>query len=132
VKPSFRFRRSSGRAAAAARRRPARRPVVLLLIAALAVAGLVFWLLRDERGQQRSARQEYASLTGPLKFPDQVREASAEVRELYAFAARRPDVLKYMPCFCGCGRVGHRSNYDCFIDKVHDDGTVEIDGMGFT
>ena len=37
------------------------------------------------------------------------------VKAAYLFAATRPDVLKYMPCFCGCERGGHRGNDDCFV-----------------
>ena len=39
------------------------------------------------------------------------------VKAAYLFAATRPDVLKYMPCFCGCERGGHRGNDDCFVTK---------------
>ena len=40
-----------------------------------------------------------------------------QVREAYAFAARRPDVLRSIPCFCGCMRpgVGHKSNEECYV-----------------
>lgn len=38
-----------------------------------------------------------------------------EVRALYAFAARRPEILQYIPCYCGCEREGHRSNEDCYV-----------------
>ena len=37
------------------------------------------------------------------------------VRAVYEFAARHPEVLEYVPCFCGCERGGHNSNEDCFI-----------------
>lgn len=74
---------------------------------------------------------EYQPLTGPLTLPVTVTTASQELQQLYEFAARRPDVLRYLPCFCGCGNV-HRSNYDCFIDDIAPDGTVRIDEMGFT
>lgn len=101
---------------------------------ALVAAVFAWWLLGSGRRPpaQATGRPEYAPVTGPLEFPERVRRAPLEVRELYEFAARRPDVLRYMPCFCGCWKAGHRSNYDCFIDEVHSDGTVEIDGMGFT
>lgn len=52
------------------------------------------------------------------------RSADAIVSEnvmipLYEFAALHPEVLKQMPCFCSCGqRLGHRSNYDCFITST--------------
>lgn len=38
------------------------------------------------------------------------------VEAVYEFAARHPDVLRDVPCFCGCARMGHRSNLDCFVD----------------
>jgi uncharacterized protein with PCYCGC motif len=37
------------------------------------------------------------------------------VRAVYTFAARHPEVLHYVPCFCGCQRSGHKDNDDCFI-----------------
>jgi hypothetical protein len=37
------------------------------------------------------------------------------VRAAYEFAARHPEVLKFVPCFCGCERGGHKHNADCFI-----------------
>ena len=37
------------------------------------------------------------------------------VRAVHEFAAAHPEVLSYVPCFCGCERGGHRSNADCFI-----------------
>lgn len=40
---------------------------------------------------------------------------AAEVRSAYLFAARHPEVLKYVPCFCGCERGGHKGNHDCFV-----------------
>jgi hypothetical protein len=37
------------------------------------------------------------------------------IRTAYEFAARHPEVMKYVPCFCGCERAGHRDNHDCFV-----------------
>jgi hypothetical protein len=37
------------------------------------------------------------------------------IRTAYEFAARHPEVMKYVPCFCGCERSGHRDNHDCFV-----------------
>ena len=37
------------------------------------------------------------------------------VRAVYAFAARHPEVLSHVPCFCGCESRGHRHNDDCFV-----------------
>ena len=37
------------------------------------------------------------------------------VRAVYVFAAKHPEVLSKMPCFCGCQSRGHRQNDDCFV-----------------
>jgi hypothetical protein len=37
------------------------------------------------------------------------------VQQVYEFAARHPEVLSYIPCYCGCERIGHRGNHDCFV-----------------
>jgi Protein of unknown function with PCYCGC motif len=51
---------------------------------------------------------------------------------VYEFAARHPEVLKYVPCFCGCERMGHQGNHDCFVAKRDSSGHVtawETHGM---
>jgi hypothetical protein len=41
--------------------------------------------------------------------------AEAEVAALYRFATEQGDLLKFMPCTCGCGDLGHGSNRACYI-----------------
>lgn len=55
-----------------------------------------------------------------------------EVRALYAFAARRSDILQYIPCYCGCEREGHRSNEDCYVRGRIATGTPQWDGHAYT
>ncbi len=38
-----------------------------------------------------------------------------DMAALYRFAHARGDVLKWMPCTCGCARLGHTSNRSCYI-----------------
>lgn len=37
------------------------------------------------------------------------------MRATYEFSARHPEVMHYVPCFCGCERGGHKDNHDCFV-----------------
>lgn len=64
----------------------------------------------------RTARAAYEGELPPLP---EVQFASARpaplTRAAYEFAARHPEVLRYVPCFCGCERHGHRHNEDCFV-----------------
>src|SRR5215213_1884259 len=39
------------------------------------------------------------------------------VRATYDFAAQHPEVLKYVPCYCGCGSQGHKANESCFVAR---------------
>jgi hypothetical protein len=55
-----------------------------------------------------------------------------EVQAVYRFAALRPEVMRYVPCFCGCERNGHQDNEDCFVKARAADGSVswEPHGLG--
>ena len=46
------------------------------------------------------------------------------IRAAYEFAAQHPEVLRYIPCYCGCENSGHRANEDCFVQSRDADGQV--------
>jgi ABC-type nickel/cobalt efflux system permease component RcnA len=54
-----------------------------------------------------------------------------QVRAIYAFAARHPEVLQYAPCYCGCESGGHHNAHDCFVKGRAPNGRPQWDGMGF-
>jgi hypothetical protein len=61
----------------------------------------------------------------PLNFPGYPMARSPEVvRAAYKFAAEHPEILSYVPCFCGCERSGHRGNEDCFVKARDVNGDV--------
>jgi Protein of unknown function with PCYCGC motif len=63
--------------------------------------------------------------TPELQFPAYPTSRPAEVvRAAYQFAAEHPEVLSYVPCFCGCERAGHRGNEDCFVRERAINGDV--------
>jgi hypothetical protein len=41
--------------------------------------------------------------------------ADARTESAYAFALQNAKVLEWMPCYCGCAAMDHRSNLDCFF-----------------
>lgn len=59
----------------------------------------------------------------PDNLPSAPRPAEY-VRAVYAFAAAHQDILRYVPCFCGCDRMGHRSNDECFVARRSPTGKV--------
>jgi len=47
------------------------------------------------------------------------------VQSVYEFAARHPEVLSYVPCYCGCEREGHKANHDCFVKSRAANGRIQ-------
>jgi hypothetical protein len=41
---------------------------------------------------------------------------SQRTEEAYLYAMQHPLVVQWMPCYCGCGGLGHRSNLDCYFE----------------
>jgi hypothetical protein len=54
----------------------------------------------------------------PLPRPTQV------VAQVFRFAAEHPEILAYVPCFCGCDHMGHKGNDDCFVKTRAPNGDV--------
>jgi hypothetical protein len=67
------------------------------------------------------------TLAAEAAFPDSLRDAPPRVREAYRFAVANPQALETIPCYCGCGAMGHKSNLMCYINEVAVDGTVKYD-----
>jgi hypothetical protein len=55
----------------------------------------------------------------------------AATRQAYEFAGRHPEVIKYVPCYCGCERNGHTSNESCFVRSRDAKGGVAWDAHGW-
>lgn len=60
-------------------------------------------------------------------LPPEILAAPFRVREAYAFAAANPGLMREIPCYCGCGAVGHTSNYDCYVASVGPNGRITYD-----
>jgi uncharacterized protein with PCYCGC motif len=60
-------------------------------------------------------------------LPYEMQTAPTVVREAYQFAAANADLMQNIPCYCGCGAVGHKSNYACYVKNAQSDGTVVFD-----
>ena len=65
-----------------------------------------------------------ASMDG---MPADVQNAPVLVQQAYQFNVANPDVMTQIPCYCGCGAMGHTSNYSCYVSGVDADGKVIID-----
>ncbi len=65
-----------------------------------------------------------ASMSG---MPAEVKSAPLTVQQAYQFAVANPEVLKQIPCYCGCGKIGHTSNYACYVKNVAENDIITYD-----
>jgi hypothetical protein len=60
-------------------------------------------------------------------MPSDVKSAPTTVQQAYQFAVANPELMKQIPCYCGCGNMGHTSNYACYVQNVDDRGAITYD-----
>lgn len=96
---------------------------VLLLAAIITLAFLLAACsgLTDQSGSAQKA------VTPPLDVQAEILKAPSNVQAAYQFAITNPDALKNVPCYCGCGAVGHTSNYSCYVKEIKSSGEVVYD-----
>jgi uncharacterized protein with PCYCGC motif len=121
-------------------------PIVVAVVALVVVVGLLAYSRNDESNQAAAQPADAAIAQSqapseppptakfgphkqtklpPLPFGiEQAVRPPAVVRDAYTFAAEHPEVLAYVPCYCGCERSGHRGNDDCFVTARAADGDV--------
>lgn len=61
------------------------------------------------------------------KMPAEVQSAPVSVQQAYQFASANPDVMQHIPCYCGCGNIGHTSNYSCYVQSADTKGNLTFD-----
>lgn len=76
---------------------------------------------------QSSAGESHLNMASMDLMPAEVYSAPVTVQEAYQFNVANPDIMKNIPCYCGCGAVGHTSNYDCYVSNVDGAGNITFD-----
>lgn len=94
--------------------------LILLGIGSLGV-GYGLWIRSAHGAGQRMT-------TGPLAhLPDYVQKAAPDIQAAYQFAIDNPEILKQIPCYCGCETaLGHKHNLACYITAFNPDGSVAL------
>ncbi|OMF38375.1 hypothetical protein BK133_02310 [Paenibacillus sp. FSL H8-0548] len=78
-----------------------------------------------EHGASGDLQESTASLDILPAFLD---NAAPSLLTAYQTAATVTDILAFIPCYCGCGEsAGHKSNLNCFIAEIKEDGSVVWD-----
>jgi hypothetical protein len=102
----------------------------------IAVAGVA--LLTAQAPAKKSTTPAPSAAAKKITFPPIPNPGFApgrpvdQARAVYQFAAEHPEVLKYVPCYCGCESSGHPHNESCFVKRRDAAGNVtEWDTHGY-
>jgi hypothetical protein len=111
------------------------RPATLAttLAAALALAAAGAWYATRPGAPGGVARDRYGDLVQTVaagQVPAFAQQGGKDVADVYRFAASEEGkVLEWMPCYCGCGGIGHQHNRHCYIKQAQSD-TVTFTSHG--
>ena len=78
-------------------------------------------------GSDPKTKESNLKMASMANMPAEVRTAPVTVQEAYQFNVANPDIMTQLPCYCGCGAMGHTSNYDCYVAGVNADGSINFD-----
>jgi hypothetical protein len=98
-----------------------RKLLFTLLIGLIMLAGLPACSTPSE------ASDAHLNMASMDQMPAEVQSAPVIVQEAYQFSVANPDVMKNIPCYCGCGNIGHTSNYACYVSQVDEKGEITFD-----
>lgn len=94
-------------------------PILILLVA--------FSSALTACGTQSSSVDHDLEMAPFDDMPLEVQTAPVAVQQAYQFDVANPEVMKQLPCYCGCGTMGHTSNYSCYVSGVEADGKIIYD-----
>ena len=106
------------------RSRIVRRLASILVIGAI---GITVTSCSNVAGQAMTTSAHEMAMAALSEMPAEVQAAPVVVQQAYQFAAANPDIVQQLPCYCGCGAMGHTSNYACYVARVDVDGKHEYD-----
>ncbi len=94
-------------------------PLLVLLLLSAGLAGC-----SGEAASEGGHEVAMASMEG---MPAEVQRAPVTVQQAYRYAVANPETLQQFPCYCGCGQMGHTSNYSCYVQDVDGAGAITFD-----
>lgn len=89
--------------------------------------GLVTLTILPACSTQSSSGEIHLKMASMDHMPAEVQSAPVTVQEAYQFNVANPEIMKNIPCYCGCGNIGHTSNYDCYVSQVDSQGNISFD-----
>ena len=99
-----------------------RRVLLGAIVIGLAIGGVAWWA--QSAGDPVTVDGIGDQVQTPVGGTLPVFATKGDTAELYRFARERGDVLKWMPCTCGCAQFQHDSNRACYIKAESGDRTT--------
>lgn len=96
----------------------------LVLAGLMLVLGVFVTGCNSESPSGDVAELELAPLS---EMPMEVQQAPVSVRQAYQFNVANSELMQQIPCYCGCGAMGHKSNYHCYAQGVDASGKTIFD-----
>jgi hypothetical protein len=93
----------------------------LLLIGVIALSGV------SACSTQTESSDVHLNMTSMDMLPAEVQSAPVIVQASYQFASANSKLMENIPCYCGCGNLGHTSNYSCYVESQDDKGNFRWD-----
>ena len=91
------------------------------------LVGLIVLITLPACSTQSNTGGVQLNMASMEQMPAEVQSAPVTVQEAYQFNVANPEVMKDIPCYCGCGNIGHTSNYDCYVSNVDEKGNITFD-----
>jgi hypothetical protein len=92
-----------------------------LLIGVIALSGV------SACSTQTESSDVHLNMTSMDMLPAEVQSAPVIVQASYQFASANSKLMENIPCYCGCGNLGHTSNYSCYVESQDDKGNFRWD-----
>ena len=96
-----------------------RRIIIFILLAV--VLGAVAGCAAKPSAASGAMDMSQLKMAALSQMPAEVQAAPVTVQEAYRFNVANPGLMQQIPCYCGCGAMGHTSNYSCYVDSTSGD-----------
>ncbi|MBK3494608.1 PCYCGC domain-containing protein [Viridibacillus sp. YIM B01967] len=95
--------------------------------------------VKQEQHKEEQAGHQHTVANGDIQettasaddLPNFLDTQSDDLKLVYKATGQATEILQWIPCYCGCGEsAGHKSNMNCFISEVKEDGSIVWDDHG--
>lgn len=106
--------------------------LVLVLLVGATLTGLS-WSRGTAAGELTPADIKSATHIHGSEMPGWLKTADVGIKREYLWAADNWEILRYMPCYCGCGQdpFDHRNNYACYFKYDEKGNITGFDDHGY-